>query len=348
MMKNEIIDKSNMYQVLLDFPKQISEGLKIGENAPAMAKTNEFVLLGMGGSAIGGDILSSYFANTKGLDHIRINVNRDYGIPGYINENTAVITSSYSGNTEETITALKAAAKKTNNILCITSGGKLREIAEKENYPLILIPGGFMPRCALGYSFFSLLKVILKSADIDDKTLARVNKEIDITESGIKEKSKDFANIDDSNPAYQLAVFIYNTITVIYSSNRLNAVNARWRAQIQENSKNLCFGNVLPEMTHNEINSWRHPEQLLKGLTVILLREKIDNEKIAARFDAVKKLLDDKTAGVISLEIESEYYLLNMFNLIVLGDWASYFLALLNKEDPTPIPLIEKFKEMLV
>jgi glucose/mannose-6-phosphate isomerase len=347
-MNIKAIDKSNMYSVLLDFPAQVMEALEIGEKAKPMATATDFLILGMGGSAIGGDILATYFANTHGLEHISINVNRDYQIPGYIDNKTAVIASSYSGGTEETIAALKSSAEKTSNITCITSGGKLSEIAEKLNYNKIIIPGGLMPRCALGYSFFALLKLLLKSANIADETLFAVNKEIEATVNLLKEKSNVYSLPDESNPAFAIARKLHNTIPIVYSSNRLNSVNARWRAQIQENGKNLCFGNILPEMSHNEINSWSHPEQFLGNFFVILLRENGDNDRIVARFDAIAKILSGITAGIINVRSDGEFYLSRIFDLIYLADWVSYFLAIFNEEDPTPIPLITKLKELLL
>ena len=341
------IDKSNMFQVLLDFPKQVIEALEIGEKAPAMSQTTDFLILGMGGSAIGGDLLSTFFANTPGLKHIRININRDYEIPGYINSNTAVIASSYSGGTEETITALKYAAEKTGNILCITSGGTLEATADANGYKKAIIPGGLMPRCALGYSFFTLLKILLKSVAIDNQTKENINKGIKETLELLSKKSKLYSLANDENPAYKIAETLKNTIPVVYSSNKLNTVNMRWRAQFQENAKNLSFGNVLPEMNHNEINSWTNPKHLTKEFSVLMLKHSGENKKTALRMKAVEKLLKQEAKNVLTVETNAEDYLAAMFDLIYVADWTSYFLAILNNEDPTPIPLITKLKELL-
>lgn len=341
------IDKSNMYKVLLDFPEQIAEAINIGEHSPAMKPTNDFLVLGMGGSAIGGDILSNYFATTEGLSHIRISVNRDYNIPGYINRNTGIIASSYSGGTEETISALNSATNISKNILCITTGGLLADIADKNNFTKVLIPSGLMPRCALGYSFFTLLKILQKSADITQSTKQTINNEIDNTLSILKEKSVLYSQSDESNPAYRIAKSIVNTIPIVYSSGRLNTVNLRWRAQMQENAKNIAFGNILPEMNHNEINSWSNPQKTLNNFSLLLLRHIKDSDKIIKRMNAVELLLGEKVKQVINVESTAKGNLTRMFDLIYLGDWLSYFLAIFNSEDPTPIPLISKFKEIL-
>ena len=339
------IDKDNMFQVIADFPKQVAEAVKIGDEAPAMPhKATDFLILGMGGSAIGGDILSTYSANTEFLSHLRITVNRDYELPGFVNSKTAVIASSYSGGTEETITALQKAAKLTDNILCITTGGQLGKIADENDYKKVTIPGGLMPRCALGYSFFTMLKILLKSIDISETAKHKIETSIQETINLLEKKSEIYSLPDDENPAYNIAKALQNTLPVIYSSNIMNTVNLRWRAQFQENAKNLAFGNILPEMNHNEINSWSYPVHLLKDFSVILIENQSDNEKIKIRMRAVEEILKEKAGKVIRVKSNADDYLTRMFDLIYLGDWTSYYLALFNGEDPTPIPLISKLK----
>lgn len=342
------IDQSNMYKVIQDFPQQVAEAIEIGEKAPPLSnKSNDFLILGMGGSAIGGDILATYAANTDSLDHLRINVNRDYNIPGHLNPKTAVIASSYSGGTEETISALLKAVEITDNILCITTGGKLGDIADKESFTKVSIPGGLMPRCALGYSFFTMLKIVLKSTDLTNNAIDNINQSIQNTLKILEEKSKIYSLPQDDNPAYSIAKSLYNTVPVVYSSNILSAINMRWRAQFQENAKNLSFGNILPEMNHNEINSWSNPSRLLKDFSAILLVDGNDNDKIIKRINAVGEILTEKAVNVLKIESKADDYLARMFDLIYLGDWVSYFLAIYNQEDPTPIPLISKLKSLV-
>ncbi len=344
----ERIDRSNMYKVIRDFPQQVAEAIEIGEEAPALSnKSNDFLILGMGGSAIGGDILATYAANTDTMAHLSINVNRDYNIPGHLNPGAAVIASSYSGGTEETISALLKAVEISDNILCMTTGGKLGDIADKESFTKVSIPGGLMPRCALGYSFFTMLKIVLKSADLTNNAKDDINQSIQNTLKILKEKSKIYSLPQDDNPAYSIAKSLYNTIPVVYSSNILGSVNMRWRAQFQENAKNLAFGNILPEMNHNEINSWSNPSRLLNDFSAILLVDCNDNDKIIKRINAVGEILTEKAVNVLKIESKADDYLARMFDLIYLGDWVSYFLAIYNQEDPTPIPLISKLKSLV-
>jgi len=157
-----------------------------------------------------------------------------------------------------------------------------------------------------------------------------------------------YTRLDESNPALELAKKIFGKIVVIYSStDRLDSVNLRWRCQIQENAKHLAFGNLLPEMNHNEINSWNNPEGFGKNMVIIFLRDNEDNPRIKVRFDALAEVLSPLCSNIISVESSAETLLARMFDLIWLGDWVSFYLAMLNGEDPTPIPAISTLKEKL-
>lgn len=345
------LDNSNMFAILLNFAEQISDALEIANKNPIPKNNlNKFVILGMGGSAISGDLISDYLNSKPATKNIQIIVNRDYELSAYsayIDSNTIVIASSYSGNTEETINALYEAEKFTRNIICISSGGKLSEIAKTKQIPLIKIPSGMMPRCAVAYSFFPILLTIAHLSGVSDLTQHEINTDINGVINTIKNKSTLYSTTDDNNPAIQIAGKLSGTIPVIYSSNALKSINLRWRCQIQENSKNLCFGNLLPEMNHNEINSWIHPSELLKNFSIVLIKEQNDINPISNRFNAVNTLLESEVNTIIPVISHEQQLLSRMFDLLYLGDWVSYWLALLNNEDPTPIPIITKLKRLL-
>ena len=344
------LDRSNMFKTLSDFPAQITEAISIGNNAPTFPqkfKSSNFLVLGMGGSAIGGDILSSYLGNLEGAGRISVKANRDYSIPGYIDENYSIIASSYSGGTEETIEGLQKALEVTQNIVCITTGGKLGEIADANKLPRITVPGGFMPRCALAYSFFPMLLLLKKSGAFDEQTAATIDSQLTDTLSFITEKSGIYSQMNEENPAYALAIKLYDTVPVVYSSNKLDSVNLRWRCQIQENAKNLAFGSVLPEMNHNEINAWSYPQNSIHNFSIVLLRDESDHTKVQTRFNAIQEILGEHVQRIIPVSSKGTNFMSRMFDLIYLGDWVSYYLALLNGVDPTPIPLISKLKNLL-
>lgn len=345
------IDSQNMFNILASFPEQVLDAVRLSTDVPFFdnPNSNQLFILGMGGSAIGGDLLCNLLNNTEGAEHLSITVNRNYTIPSTLNQNSNVIISSYSGGTEETLSAFDFAQERTKHIICICSGGELYNKAKQYNIPIISIPKGYQPRAALGYSFFPILFTILKSNLIDISAKNKILNDIDNIISILKEKAALYSNINDkSNYALNIAYKIYDTIPVIYSSvDRLSATNFRWRCQIQENAKNMAFGSLLPEMNHNEINSWSYPRYLSQRFSMILLIDKDDNVRIKNRFNALKNILDNQFATIITIESEYPSFLQRIFDIIYLGDWISYYLAILNRVDPTPIPLISKLKDFL-
>ncbi len=344
-------DRSNMYNVLLTFPEQVRHAISIGEEAPFFAKkptSDNYVILGLGGSAIGGDLARSYCAATKGADHLNISVSRTYGLPGSVNDRTNVIASSYSGDTEETLSAFDQAQKRTNNILCISTGGKITVKARKKGYPVIGIPTGLQPRCALGYSFFPLLMTLMKHPTVSPAARKQASSGMKEVVELLEAQSTMYAQASSKNMALSLAKKLLGTAPVVYSSaERMDAVNLRWRGQIQENSKNVAFGHVLPEMNHNEINGWSYPSDTKKHFSIILLRDADDHNRVSIRFDALKDILKKQVKGIHEIRPEGKTLLGRMFSAIYLGDWVSYYLAMLNGVDPTPVPVIMQLKALL-
>jgi glucose/mannose-6-phosphate isomerase len=345
------IDQQGMFNVIKEFPLQVRKALEIGESfdAPDFSGiSKKIIILGMGGSAIGGDILRSYLAGTDGSKDISISINRNYDIPGYVDKDTIVIASSYSGGTEETLSGFDQTMKRTSLLVAISSGGELSNIAEKNSIPLIKIPGGLQPRAALGYSFFPLLKFFLKSRLISGETADKINNEIDETLSKLDELSAELSDINVSNPAVNIAGDLNESIPVIYSASEiLDSVNVRWRCQIQENAKQACFGNFLPEMNHNEINGWSFPDGIKNRCVVLFLKDKNYHPKTLRRFDALESILSKEGIKILKFESSSDSLLTRTFELIYLGDWVSYYMALLNGTDPTPIPLISDLKRFM-
>lgn len=344
-------DKENMYEVLKAFPEQIKKACEIGRKAPLFRRYNNpanIMVLGMGGSAIGGDLLRSYSAVTPGAKHLNFTINRTYDLPGFTNNDYYIIASSYSGNTEETLSGFEQALKLSKNLICITTGGKLKKLAAENNIPVVGIPGGLQPRCALGYSFFPMLFLMIRSGAYEEN--ARKESEAAIEELIPKLESKIglYSNFTADNPAIALALAMRGKIPVIYSSSEgFDTVNIRWRGQIQENAKHAAFGALLPEMNHNEINAWSYPDCFRNSGLPVFLQDPGDNPRVKLRFEALGKILEEKGYGVISLSGEGDYLLTRIFDLLYLIDWAAYYLALFNNVDPTAIPLIDKLKNFL-
>lgn len=346
------VDSQNMFDTLKNFPNQIKDAIEIGKNAPLFSEEpvcDDYLILGMGGSAIGGDLLSSFCANTSWGNHLRISSNRSYTIPGWLNSTTNVIASSYSGNTEETIAGFEAALKVTKRIVCITTGGKLEMLAQENNIPVIKIPAGYQPRCALAYSFFPMLYVLLRNGAFKEEARHEIEFWLNDLLDLMFTKSAVYTDLSNgTNPAFVISEKLNNSVPVIYSAGeRLESVNLRWRCQINENAKQLAYGSYLPEMNHNEINAWANPAELIQKFSIIFMRDPFDNPRVKIRFNAIRSLLESSVKHIIEIKGDGENLLSRMFDLIYLGDWVSYYLAVLNNTDPTPIPFINKLKDIL-
>lgn len=344
------LDLSGMEDIIYNFHNQIRYSIsKISSihRIDDCSKINKIVIFGMGGSAISGDLARSYIASNHPEIEIPISIFRNYKIPNWLDDHTLVIAVSYSGNTEETLSCLRQSMTITKHIIGISSGGELKEVCIKNNFPYLEIPGGYQPRAALGYLFFSVLNVIL----INFCKICQVSKsliELQILADFLEEKSKQYSTVSEENKAWNIAQKLKGKIPIIYSStDLLEIVNLRWRGQIQENSKNLAFGNLLPEMNHNEINSFIHPEGTLNKFALIFLSDKADNPKIIERLVATKQILSKRVDTVFHLESTEDMLLVRLFDLIYLADWVSFHLAILNNEDPTPIPLISELKNIM-
>ncbi len=334
------LDRSNMFEVLNNFPNQVREAIAIGASAPYFQDSSHFPLLvfsGMGGSAIAGDLLRCTLQG-YGADDFAVLVNRSYNLPSGINSNTAFIASSYSGNTEETLAGYRAAQSKTKRLLCIATGGELQQRAEADGVPIIIIPSGLQPRCAVGYSFLPTLMTLVLHHAVGREVVAGILHALHTLPPFLDAKAQEYSRPDASNPAFALAQQILGTIPVFYSSPLLEAVNLRWRGQIQENGKHLAFGNIVPEMNHNEINSWALPQDMLDRFTIVLLREiQTSQPRMEKRFQATKGVLQGRAKNLLEITAEGETLLAQMFSLLYLADWTSYWLALLNNQDPTEI-----------
>ncbi len=320
-----VIDKSNMLEVLDNFPQQCKDALALPKGITVKGEVTSIVICGMGGSAIGGDLLQTYCSNTK----LPVFVSRDYKVQEFVDNYTLVFTVSYSGNTEETLSSFHDAKTKNAQIIAVTSGGELSKAAEK----IIKIPSGLQPRAAIGYLFFPMLGVLYNSNLIDVKNtdlnemLALLNK---------KEEIK--------NKAEELAKKIQGKTPLIYSSELLKPVAYRWQTQINENAKYPAFHSAFSEMNHNEINAFRAMER--SKFLAILLKDEKDNTKIKRRMEICKQIME-KNIDVEEVNVKGSSLLARMFYTIYLGDYTSYYLALRERVDPTPVAVIEWLKKQL-
>jgi glucose/mannose-6-phosphate isomerase len=304
-------------------------------NAPTLG-----MLTGLGGSASGGDFVRALFEAHGCIPFL---VNRDYGLPTYVGQSTIVFCASYSGNTEETLSAYADAKSKGAFVILVTSGGKLKELGDAAGDPVIQIPGGQPPRTALG---FMLMPVIVAAerfgllpAQDYDALIASIQATIDRVGVSVPEAE---------NPAKQLARQFHGAVPILYGLGGWPALAAnRWRCQINENAKNLCFHHAYPELNHNEILGWvKADEQGVRRWTGAVLLQGGESAKMRTRLQVTEALIADKCTFT-HVEAQGKNLLEKMLDLIVFGDFVSLYLAALNGVDPENIDAINHLKAEL-
>ena len=354
------LDKANMIELLEEFPQKMRDALRLGEefsipnnfspvsasnSVPVPASAQNFqniVVLGMGGSAIGGDLLSDYLADELSIPIVVI---RGYDIPKFVDENSLVFAVSYSGNTEETLSALKRCLEAKARIIALTSGGKLAVLARENNFPVIKVPAGIQPRAAISYLFFPILKALERLGLTKER-----NEEIEETHNILQELSREYGAKSplNNNLAKKVALGLYQHLPLVYGSEGLlEAVAMRWKTQINENSKWPCFWNVFPELDHNEIVGYEIENKINRQVKIIYLQDKEGLLRVEQRREITRKIIEDKVAEFIICPTRGKGKMSRMFSLIFLGDLASYYLAILNQVDPSPVVCIEDLKKEL-
>ena len=338
------IDKGNMYQSIKDFPSHLKlasdlvSKIKI-KNMPN--KVTNLVISGMGGSAIGGDVVIEIVKND--ID-IPIQVIREYNLPNWVNKDTIVICSSYSGNTEETLSAFEDAIKKKAMICGITTGGILGKKLDKHSRDKIIIPKGLQPRAALAFSVIAIFYYIRKLGILKSSFGRWINVGID----RIKKNQKKYCLEKISNPCYLLAKNIYRKLPIFYScSTSYTVIAKRIKGQLAENSKMLSYCGELPELNHNEIEGWKNNENILKHFVVVWMKDCNDHPRVKIRQLISGKILKDIGIKQFFIEMDGETFQDRFLNMIHFGDWLSYWCAILHKSDPTPVIKIEKLKSQL-
>ena len=338
-------DKSDMYGVISNMPDQIREAVKLAENFHLNIDTesvSSILFAGMGGSAIGGELVRSILEDECKLP---ISVVRNYKLPMWAGESTLLLVSSYSGNTEESISAYKDAIKKRCKIICVTTGGKLQELANNDEVPVLIIPAGLPPRGAIAYSSIPWLLIfaslgIIKNRSNDIESMALELEKV-IKEYGNYELERD-------NLPLSVAKRAVGKIPLIYvSTGSFSVIGKRWANQIQENSKMLAYTNELPEMNHNEIMGWHLTGLSKESVLPIFIISNSYHPRVNLRFDITSKLVEEKSGEVVRINPTGDKLIIQLFSLIVMGDFISYYLSLLNNINPEPVDIINEIKEQL-
>lgn len=338
----ESADTLNMWSHIAGFPKQWDEAVKFTEDLELIIdkdRIDTICFAGMGGSAMGADLIRAY--SYRCCPH-PIQVIRHYDIPGWVDERTLFIACSFSGNTEEALSALAQARERKAQTIAVTSGGELLLQATREEFDYIKVPGGLPARAALGYHFIPLFRIFQYLGYLDEGEEA-------LSETGwfLREQSELLSDIS-GNEALNIAEDINDTLPIIYSDAvSMEPVNLRWRGQFGENAKTLAYGNVFPEMTHNEIVGWERVIHLTGRLSVLILQDEQDNQRVQKRMSIIRDLIEDQTATIHVLNTRGESRLTRLFSLIQLADWTSYYFAIINGVDPTPTAQIDLLKSRL-
>jgi len=332
-------DVQNQFKVLIETYKQIEEAWKtaVEQDKISNDELNNIIISGMGGSAISGDLLKCFLSDEL---KIPVVVNRDYFLPNFADSKTLVIISSYSGNTEESISSLQDALKKKCNIIAVSTGGKIKELANKNNLPWIKLQEGFQPRYSLGASFFTLLK-LLQSLKLISKQDDIVNKIISLW----KEKGIEYSK--ENNTALTYAEQLTGFIPLIYASAEFEPVAYRMKCQFNENSKLHAFYNIIPELNHNEIIGWETFLDKQINLKLISILDKDYHPQILKRFEITSELIRTAGTEIISLKSNEENIKVRIMDLIYLGDWITFYSAVLRGFDPSEIDNINTLKHRL-
>jgi len=324
-----------MRSLIEQFPEFLADAIEIGKQAELVSSTTNIdsvVIIGLGGSGIGGTIISQLVASEI---RVPVVVHKDYGLPNFVGPTTLLIGCSYSGNTEETLDAIRSARKKGAQIACITSGGQLSQLANENAWNCIRLPSGNPPRAMFAYSLTQLFFLLMHYRLIGTKHLLGLQAAQSLLQKS-REQIQSLAN--------SVAKQLNGKRIVVYSDNAISGVSERFRQQLNENSKQLAWHHALPEMNHNELVGWGGGDSTIG---VVLLRSSFDNPRTMIRMDLSKKIFGHHTQTIVELCALGESPTEQVFYLVLLGDWISLILAELNGVDPIEIEVIDFLKSEL-
>lgn len=326
-------DVNNMVSRIESMPEQLVECKDLTKDLGILTKPSSIVVAGMGASGIVGDLLSDWLSNDISIP---ITTNKTITLPRFVDEDTMLIALSYSGNTKETLLALEEGLERTSNVLCISSGGKMLDLCKEKELNHVKVPPGYPPRSALGYLFGSAAYA-LKSAGIHDR-----GDEVEEAASHLKWLRDMLATGQETsaNPAKSIATGLKGLIPIIYAYDEMRSCAKRWQTQLNENAKVLCWSTPLPEMSHNEIVGLDADEKGEK-FAMVFLRDKGEPEFARNKFEFLKRRMKNKVLEVWS---EGKGRLARMMHLIYVGDFVSYYLAILRGIDPMTVEIIEEMK----
>lgn len=322
-----------MEEAIRNFPKQFEWEPNI-ENADRWKPLGKYLICGMGGSHLQGDVFQAAY---PGFD---LSVYQDYGLPNWpadVLKQTLVIVSSYSGNTEETVSGFQEAMQKGYPVAAISTGGKLIDLAKQHGVPYIQMPDtGIQPRSALGFSFKALAKMVGRN-DIVEQA-AQVGKQLE-------RQAQDF-----EKAGKQMAEWLEGAVPVVYASNKNYAIAYNWKIKFNETGKIPAFYNVFPELNHNEMNGFDVSDstrELAEKFHFIFLKDTEDHERVQKRMEVLQNQLMDRKFKVNILALAGDSALAKIFSSLLIADWTALYVARHYNRDPEQVPMIEEFKKSL-
>jgi glucose/mannose-6-phosphate isomerase len=340
--KIKSIDKGNMLSFCVDIARHYEKAAAIA-NAIKISypKPENIIVVGMGGSAIGGDLLKDW---AKNKSSVPIEVNRDYYLPAYANEKTLVLITSYSGETEESLSAFLDALKRKCMVYCITSGGTLLDYAQRLNVPYLRVPGGMPPRAALPYLLVPLLVCMEKL-----QLVSGASQELDEALAVLGQVARDNSPNKPAkeNLSKTLASSLEGTVPVVYGFGIYRSVAQRFKQQFNENSKLIAKWDFFPEIDHNEVVGWEKAEDFSSDFSAIFIRDRLEPLEIRSRIETTKQLMQPSGLKIYEIYCQGRSDLAKMLSTVCIGDFISIYLAIQRGIDPTPVKTITSLKEAL-
>jgi glucose/mannose-6-phosphate isomerase len=335
-------DPEDMLGRIKELPKQIQGAWQVTRAAqlpPAYGDVRNITVIGMGGSAIGGDLAAALLADEL---KVPMSVHRDYGLPAFIGRDSLVIASSYSGNTEETLSAFEEARKRGAKVLALTTGGTLATQARAANYPVVTFSYKARPRATLGYSLGLVLGSLTRLGLIRD-----LSADIDAAIADLAKLEERVHEGARTNDAKKLAIELHGRIIFAYGAGVMGVMARRVKGQWNENAKNWSAYDVMSELNHNAVVGFPNPQIAREAITVLLLRSDRDNPRHKIRFDVTRELLDRASIPHKSLQFGGTNLLSEVLQMTLYTDYVSFYVALLNGADPSPNTAIDYLKDRL-
>ncbi len=336
------LDRGGMLNSLSLFPQGLREGAKAAEglDKPFTRGYRALVVVGMGSSAIGGKILKDWLFEDS---PIPIHIYRGYNLPGFLDDEALLIAVSYSGDTEETLTALEEGRRRGCYTITITSGGAMERASLERGIPVVKLPIGMRPRASFPWQF-SILATLAGKMGLSSRIEVELEEALRVLDALRVELSPESPT--GLNRAKEAALTLKGTIPFIYGPRIFEGVSYRFRTQLHENSKVPASSGSFPEGFHNAVMIGEGPEELVRPLSLVLLRDPEGEEGVERKINAFKSLLEPRVGRILEIAATGRGRLSRILSVLYIGDYTSVYLGLLYGLDPSSTNSIKALKEV--